>query len=64
MQSGNGEGIDAKRLKEIYQESGTILSNEEANSLFDLIDKAVTEILSEEKADQGNLGKSHPKNEP
>lgn len=63
MQDKKDEGVDVKRLKEIYRESGTTLSDEEANALSDLIEKAVNEVLSEE-ARQGNIGKSRIKNEP
>ncbi|MOA59712.1 hypothetical protein D3C78_1843970 [compost metagenome] len=63
MQDKKDEGVDVKRLKEIYRESGTILSDEEANALSDLIEKAVNEVLSEE-AGQGNIGKGRIKNEP
>ncbi|VVN79739.1 hypothetical protein PS691_00998 [Pseudomonas fluorescens] len=64
MQNENGDDFDAKRLKEIYKESGKILSDEEANALFKLIEKAATKVLSEENSRQGKTGESHVKNEP
>ena len=64
MQNENGDDFDAKRLKEIYKESGKNLSDEEANALFNLIEKAATKVLSEENASQRNTGKGSLKNEP
>lgn len=64
MQNENGDDFDAKRLKEIYKESGKNLSDEEANALFNLIEKAATKVLSEENSRQGKSGEGHVKNEP